>query len=65
MPTSPGPLKPGGGAAVVNDHVRSWASGLPAMSAKPMAPPLTVAVYVVPQASGERGRSVAVRAAAS
>ena len=44
VPTSPGPLKPGGGAAVVNDQVRSWASGLPATSAKPAAPPLTVAV---------------------
>ena len=64
VPTSPGPLKPGGGAAVVNDHVRSWASGLPARSAKPAAPPLTVAVYVVAQASGDRGRRVAVRAAA-
>src|SRR6185312_7844216 len=59
VPTSPGPLKPGGGAAVVNDQVRFWASGLPARSAKPPAPPSTVAVYVVAQASGDRGRRVA------
>jgi hypothetical protein len=34
----------GGVAAVVNDHILSWASGLPARSLTPPEPPLTVAV---------------------
>src|SRR3954469_24052700 len=47
-------------APVGNDHVRSAASALPATSLMPVAPPFTVAVYVVPEESGAPGVSVAI-----
>ena len=42
-------------------EVTSAASGLPAMSFTPVAPPFAVAVYVVSAASGPAGSSVAIR----
>src|SRR5688572_839121 len=57
----------GGGeaAAVVNVQVVSAASGLPAVSVTPEAPPLIVATYVVEVPRSAFGSSVAVRDAAS
>ena len=58
----------GGGSdadAVVNDHVLSWASALPAASLTPLDPPTIVAVYVVPAARSADGFSVTCLAVAS
>jgi hypothetical protein len=43
----------GGASWVVKVHVKSAARGLPATSLTPLAPPFTVAVYVVPKARPE------------
>src|SRR4249920_1478523 len=55
-------LTGGGGAAVVNDQIMLVASALPAASLTrgSLAPPLTVAVYVVEVASAADGCSVTV-----
>src|SRR4029077_13488607 len=53
----------GGGVGVprvVKDHLRSPPMAWPASSLTPADPPLTVAIYVVPEASGEIGVSVLV-----
>src|SRR5688572_10512631 len=55
----------GGGAAVVKLQVASAASGLPAVSVTPVAPPLTVATYAVEVPRSALGSSVAVRVTAS
>src|SRR5919204_2976169 len=47
-------------ASVVKDDVVSDATGLPARSAAPPAPPLTVNVYVVPNRRTDCGVSVAM-----
>jgi hypothetical protein len=50
----------------VNDQTKFAVIAVPEVSlTPPVAPPLTVAVYVVPLASGELGVSVAVSVAAS
>ena len=63
----PGPSSGGGpgGDAVLKFQLSSLARALPALSFTPLAPPLTVAVYVVASASAAVGSSVAVRVAAS
>src|SRR3954453_20061122 len=53
-----------GGAAVVNDQVTSAARALPELSLAPVAPPLTLAVKVVENASVGVGLSVATWEAA-
>ena len=49
------------GTAVVNDQTTLLASALPARSFTPLAPPVSVAVYVVDMASAPDGVSVATR----
>src|SRR5581483_8393616 len=55
----------GGALAVVNDQETSEASGLPARSVTPLAPLLTLAVYVVAYANDAPGCSFAVLVGAS
>src|SRR5688572_20003016 len=50
----------GGAAAVVTDQEYVPIIALPAVSVTPPAPPVTVAVYVVAEASGADGIRVAV-----
>jgi hypothetical protein len=50
----------GGGPLVVKDQLKSLVMALPASSLTPAGPPLTVAVYLVPEASAEIGISVLV-----
>ena len=53
-------------STVVNDHVKFDASEFPAASLTPLAPPTTVAVYVVgPPVSALVGVNVATRVVAS
>ena len=60
MPVEPTTRIGGGEASIENDQVESAASGLPARSVTPPAPPLTVTVYVAPYVSAFCGVSVAV-----
>src|SRR5215207_9722763 len=53
------------GVRVVNVQLSSVAIALPAKSLTPVAPPLTRAVWTVPEASAAAGSSVAVEVAAS